>query len=84
MRYFPVIDHLRERTMPTQKFKSAAIRFEHLAEQATTPCVRAHLLRLARHYEALLLLPAREDDVPAAATAPRRGEGDGVRGRLQR
>jgi hypothetical protein len=83
MRYFGVVDHFRGRTMPIHKFKSAALRYEQLAEQATTPSVRAHLLRLARHYEALIPLPAPANDEPAA-TASRRGEGDGARGRSRR
>jgi hypothetical protein len=83
MRYFRIVDHLRGRAMPIHKFKSAALRFEQLAEQATTPCVRAHLLRLARHYEALIVLPAPANDGPAA-TASRHGEGDGARGSSRR
>jgi hypothetical protein len=68
---------------PMHEFKRAALRFQRLAEEATTASVRAHLFRLARHYEALIALPDSVHERPGVLPA-RRGDADGTRGGLQR
>jgi hypothetical protein len=69
--------------MPTRKFKNAALRYTRLAEQATTVSVRTHLLRLAQHYEALIVLPETACAASTRSPSPR-GERDGERGSLHR
>ena len=39
--------------MSLYKSRNAAVRYKRLAEHATTPSVRRHLLRLAHHHEVL-------------------------------
>jgi hypothetical protein len=39
--------------MSARKFRNEASRYARLAQQATTPTVQAHLLRLARDYQSI-------------------------------